>query len=505
VLFVTFVPVRGSSRRRVQLDGSRCRNKFTMHRRLLSLSFVLTLIAAHALAQAPDRSVAPKPGPVAALTPPAVQKRTLSNGLPVWIVEMHKVPVASVTLAVKAGAAADPRGKFGLANLTAEMLDEGAGSRGALEIADAVDYLGASLSTSGGVDSSSVDLHVPVARLAEALPIMADVALRPTFPDTELKRVREELLTSLLQAEDDPASLVQFAFPRIVYGAGHRYGTLSFGTAAAIKGFSSDDLRQFHAGHYVPSQSLLIVTGDVTPDTVLPQLERAFGQWKGTAAADAPVPAAPQLQSRKIYIVDKPGAAQSQIAIGWVGVPRSTPDYFALRVLNTVLGGAFTSRLNQNLRETHGYAYGASSAFDMRASAGPFVASAGVQTDKTAEALTEFFKELEGIRAPIPAAEMDKARNYLALLLPRSFETTGSVAGSLEQQFVYGLPQDYFSTYTGRVRAVTGAEVQAAAQKYIQPGKFAVVIVGDRKVIEPAVAALKLGPLVTVTVAEVMK
>jgi predicted Zn-dependent peptidase len=471
----------------------------------MSLVLALALVAAPALAQAPDRSVAPKPGAVPALTPPAVQTRTLSNGLPVWIVEMHKVPVANVILAIRTGAASDPRGKFGLASLTADMLDEGAGARGALEIADAVDYLGASLSTSSSVDSSSIGLHVPAARLGDALPIMADVALRPTFPEKELQRVREDLLTSLLQAEDDPESLVQFAFPRIVYGPEHRYGTLPFGTSASIKGFTLDDLRQFHAKTYVPSRALLIVTGDVNPDEVMRLLESAFGQWTGTAAPAAPLPAAPQLEARKVYIIDKPGAAQSQIAIGWIGAPRSTPDYFALRVLNTVLGGAFTSRLNQNLRETHGYAYGASSSFDMRVSAGPFVASAGVQTDKTAESLTEFFKELEAIRAPIPADELEKAKNYLALLLPRNFETTSSVAGSLEQQFVYGLPDDYFKIYTERVRAVTAAQVQAAAQRYIQPGKFAVVIVGDRAVIEPAVKALNLGPIATVRVAEIMK
>ena len=473
-----------------------------------SLIFAVVLGATLA-AQAPDRSVAPKPGPVPALTPPAVQKRTLSNGLPVWIVEMHKVPVVHVTLAIRSGGAADPRGKYGLASLTADMLDEGAGARDALEIADAVDFLGASLSTSGEIDSTSIDLHVPVARLAEALPIMADVALRPTFADKELQRVRDELLTSILQARDDPASLVQFAFPRLVFGPEHRYGTLTFGTAAAIRGVSGDDLRQFHARHYVPAQSVLIVTGDVQPDIVLGQLESAFGGWKGAATGaatgEAPVPEAPQLQARKVYIIDKPGAAQSQIAIGWVGVARSTPDYFALRALNTVLGGAFTSRLNQNLRETHGYAYGASSSFDMRASAGPFVASAGVQTDKTAESLTEFFKELEAIRAPIPSDELEKAKNYLALLLPRNFETTSSVAASLEQQFIYRLPDDYFKTYTARVRAVTASDVGAAAQKYIQPGRFAVVIVGDRKAIEPAVKALNLGPIAIVGVDEVMK
>ncbi len=476
-----------------------------MTTRLLSAALLFSLIAAPSLAQAPDRSVPPTPGPPPPLNPPQVQKRTLSNGLPVWIVEMHKVPVAAVTLAVKRGAAADPAGKFGLASLTAEMLDEGAGSRGALEIADAVDFLGATLSTSSAIDSSSIDLHVPVARLGEALPIMADVALRPTFPATELERVRKDLLTSILQARDDPAALVQFAFPRIVYGAGHRYGTLPFGTAAAIEKFTIEDLKEFHAQNYVPADSLLIVTGDVNPDAVQRQLESAFGGWKGTANSPPPVPTAPQLQSRKVYIIDKPGAPQSQIAIGWVGVPRSTPDYFALRVLNTVLGGAFTSRLNQNLRETHGYAYGASSSFDTRASAGPFVAAAGVQTDKTAEALTEFFKELENIRTPIPDTELEKAKNYLALLLPRAFETTGSVAGSLQQQFVYGLPDDYFRTYTAHVRAVTPADVQAAARKYIQPDKMAVVIVGDLKVIEPAVKALNLGPLSVITADEVMK
>ena len=474
-------------------------------KQIFSVVFAVVLGATQAVAQGPDRSVAPKPGPAPALTPPAVQKRTLSNGLPVWIVEMHKVPVVHVTLAIKSGAAADPRGKYGLASLTADMLDEGAGTRDALAIADAVDFLGANLSTSSSNDSTSIDLHVPVARLAEALPIMADVALRPTFPDKELQRVRDELLTSILQARDDPASLVQFAFPRLVFGPEHRYGTLAFGTAAAIRGVSSDDLRQFHARQYVPAQSVLIVTGDVQPDIVLGQLESAFGGWKGAATGAAAVPEAPQLQARKVYIIDKPGAAQSQIAIGWVGVARSTPDYFALRVLNTVLGGAFTSRLNQNLRERHGYAYGASSSFDMRASAGPFVASAGVQTDKTAESLTEFFKELEAIRAPIPSDELEKAKNYLALLLPRNFETTSSVAASLEQQFVYGLPDDYFRTYTARVRSVTASDVGAAAQKYIQPGRFAVVIVGDRKAIEPAVKALNLGPIAIVSADEVMK
>jgi len=464
---------------------------------------MLASVALHA--QAPDRSVAPKPGAPPALKVPAIQKRTLSNGLPVWIVELHKVPVVHVSLVVKSGSGADPQGKYGLASLTADMLDEGAGSRDALQVADAVDYLGATLSTDSTSDGSSVDLHVPVTRLTEALPIMADVALRPTFPEDELKRVRADLLTSFIEAEDDPESLIQFAFPRLVYGPRHRYGTLSMGTAATVKALTAADLRQFHSQRYVPSNSLLIVTGDVSAADVVARLESAFGAWKGPAASSAVIPTAAQLTSRQVYLVDKPGAAQSQIRIGWIGVPRSTPDYFALRVLNTILGGSFTSRLNQNLREAHGYAYGASSTFDMRASAGPFYASAGVQTDKTSEALKEFFNELEGIRKPISAEEVEKAKNYVALLMPRNFETTERLAGSLAQIFVYNLPQDYFATYTQRVRSVTAADVQRVAERYIQPDKFSIVIVGDRKGIEPGIAALNLGPLKIVEPSEVMK
>ena len=200
----------------------------------------------------PDRSAPPKPGPPPALKLPAIQKRTLSNGLPVWIVELHKVPVVHVSLVVKAGSGADVRNKFGVAHLTAEMLDEGAGARDALQIADGIDYLGANLSTSSTFDAAFVDLHVPVARLGDALPIMADVALRPTFPEKELQRVREELLTSIVQAQDDPEALVQFAFPRLVFGPQHRYGTMSFGTAASLKSFTVADLRQFHAASLRP-------------------------------------------------------------------------------------------------------------------------------------------------------------------------------------------------------------------------------------------------------------
>ncbi len=468
-------------------------------------SFALVLFTASGLvAQAPDRSHPPAPGPPAPLQPPSIQKQRLSNGLPVWIVEMHKVPVAQVNLVVFSGTANDPPGKFGVASLTAALLEEGAGSRSALEVADAVDYLGADLGATSSSDFSSVRLNVPVARLSDALPIMADVALRPTFPRDELERQRQQRLTSLLQGRDDPPTISSVAFSRILYGKAHRYGTPQSGTAETIKAFTPDDLRAFYMSAFRPENATLLAAGDFTADKVMPLFEKSFGAWKASgAAATEKLPAVEQPSTRQIDLIDKPGAPQSQIRIGWIGVPRSTPDYFPLRVLNTILGESFSSRLNTNLREVHGYSYGASSTFDMRADAGPFFAAAGVQTDKTAEALKEFFNELTAILKPVPADELARAKNYVALRYPSAFETTGDISRRLEDALVYHLPDDYFAKYVQNIQAVTAADVQRVAQKYIQPGRFVVVVVGDLKVIEPGIRALNLGPIKVMTIDDV--
>jgi predicted Zn-dependent peptidase len=467
---------------------------------------VLAATAILGAQQAPDRSKPPVPGPVPTLKLPPIQKRTLANGLPVWIVEMHEVPVANVSLIVKAGASADPAGKYGLASFTAAMLDEGAGTRNALDFADAVDFLGASLTTGSGFDSSTIRLATPVSKLDDALPLMADVALRPAFKTEELERLRKERLTTLLQARDDPGSLASAAFARTVFGPRHRYGTLSMGNEASNGEMTTADLRGFYTKFYQPQNAHLIVVGDVTPDSIVAKLEKAFGGWKNGAAPVKPaLETAAQHGPRQIYLVDKPGAAQSQIRIGWVGVPRSTPDYYALDVLNTVLGGSFSSRLNMNLREEHGYSYGAGSSFDMRLSAGPFVASAGVQSDKTVESLQEFFKELNGIRQPIPAEDLTRAKNYEALGFPAEFETTAGMAGNLSQLVIYGLPETFFNDYITRILAVTPAEVARVATQYIQPDRFAVVVVGDLAKIEKGIRAANLGPVKVVTADEVLK
>jgi zinc protease len=458
-------------------------------------------------AQAPDRSKPPAIGPAPSLKLPAIQKQKLSNGLAVWIVEHHEVPLAQVNLIVRSGSAADPIGKYGVGSLAAAMLDEGAGTRSALELADALEFLGANLATTSSFDYSAIRLSVPVSKLGDALPLMADVSLHPTFPANELDRLRKERLTALLQARDNPAALIQFAFPRVIFGATHRYGTPANGLPAAIEAFGVADLQAFYRAHYRPDNSTLLIVGDITPASAMPMLEKAFGSWKaeGTASPVAEVPIAPQLTARQVFIVDKPEAAQSQIRIGWMGVPRSTADYAGLQVLNTILGGSFTSRLNQNLREEHGYSYGASSAFDMRRSAGPFLAAAGVQTDKTGESVKEFFNELDRIGTPVPEDELKKAKNYVALGFPGQFETTGDLARKLEELVVFDLPDDTFAKFVSAVTNVTAADIQKLSARYIQPDKMAVVVVGDRKVIEGPIRELNLGPINFITIDELFR
>ncbi len=458
-------------------------------------------------AQKPDRAKPPAIGPAPSLKLPAIQKQKLSNGLAVWIVEHHEVPLAQVNLIVRSGSAADPIGKFGVGSLAAAMLDEGAGSRSSLDLADALEFLGANLTTTSSFDYSAVRLSVPVSKLGDALPVMADVALRPTFPASELERLRKDRLTSLLQARDNPGALIQLAFPRVVFGPTHRYGTSANGLPPAIEALTVADLQAFYRAHYRPDNATLLVVGDVTPATFLPALEKSFGSWKseGLAALVAEVPNAPQLKSRQVYLVDKPEAAQTQIRIGWVGVPRSTPDYAALQVLNTILGGSFTSRLNQNLRERNGFAYGASSAFDMRLAAGPFLASANVQTDKTGDAVREFFNELNAILTLVPADELTKAKNYVALGFPGEFESTGDLAQKLEELVVYNLPDETFTTFVAAVSKVTAAELQRLAARYIQPDKMAVVVVGDRRTIEGPIRQLNLGPVNIIPIDELFR
>ncbi len=466
---------------------------------LIGATFSASFVAA-----APDRSKAPSPGPPVHLHLPETSRLKLANGIPVFLVERHKVPLAQVLVVLRGGASADPANRPGLASLTADLLDRGAGTRSALEISDLVDTLGAALEADAGWDTTTVGINVPVARLPEAMALLSDLVIHPTFPPEELERVRQERLTEMLQWRDDPAEIAASAFGRAVYG-NHPYGRRPEGSPGSMKSVTREEVRRFHATRYTPSAAAIVMVGDVRGANALPLLERAFGSWAAAASSAASTaPPAPQISGRRVILVDKPDAPQSQIWIGRVGPPRSTPDYFPLLVANTILGGSFTSRLNHNLRETKGYTYGASSRFDFRISTGPFLASAGIQTDKTGPALTEFFKELEGIREEVPAAELERARNYAALRFPAGFETDAQVAGRVRDQFVYGLPDDYFNTYVARIQAVTSADVRRVATRWVDPRNCVVVIVGDRRKIEPQVAALHLGPLTVLSVEDAL-
>jgi predicted Zn-dependent peptidase len=469
-----------------------------------NLTAVLLFSVAALQAQVPDRSKAPELGPPPTLKLPPIQHFKLSNGLPVVLMEKHELSLVQIDLLVKTGAAMDPAGKNGLSSLTAAMLDEGAGSRNALQLADAIDFLGAGISAAAGQHSSVVALNTPLTKLDSALALMADVALRPAFLLEELERQRKERLTTLVQSHDQPRAIASVTFNQTLYGAKHPYGLSTLGDEKTLRGFRVEDLKNFHSTYFRSNNATLIVVGDVTSKTILPKLEIAFGKWEAGKIPTATWPGVSQVQKRQIWLVDKPEAAQSEIRIGRIGVPRLTDDYYSLVVLNTILGGSFTSRLNQNLREQHGYSYGARSAFDFRPLPGPFIASAAVQTSKTDSALFEFIKELNAIMQPVSDSELHRAKNYVALGFPQDFQALAQIAGQLEELVTYNLPDDYFNNYIQRILDVTKDDVFRVARKYIDPEKVAIIIVGDRKAIEKGVRGLNLGPIQVMTIEQVL-
>jgi zinc protease len=473
-------------------------------RAALAVLAVLPLTAGPLLAQA-DRSHPPRPGPVRPLQLPPLERHALSNGVSVVLVAMHEVPVVQVVLVLRAGAVADPLGREGLAAMTADMLDEGAGGKDALALADAIDYLGATLATGTSWDASSVQLRVPVARLDAALGLMADVALRPDFPEAELARLKKEALTQLLQARDEPGAIASRALAQAVFGPQHRYGKPQAGDALQIASFTAAELRAFHAARYVPGAATLVVVGDVTAG-VLPTLEKAFGAWKpaGPTPASPVVPAPRQLSKRSVWLVDKPGAAQSALRLGRVGPSWPDPAYGANEVMNTLLGGSFTSRLNDNLREQHGYAYGAGSAFRRYRTGGLFVVGSDVQTDKTGPAVGEVFKELARILEPAAPDEVERARSYAALGYAGDFETTRQVAQRIVDQVVYDLPDGFYEAFVPQALAIDVAGLRQAARATIDPKRIALVVVGDRARVEGPLAALGLGPIRNLSVDDVM-
>lgn len=435
---------------------------------------------------------------------PPITTRQLSNGLKIVVVEQHELPLADVILQIRNGGEADPAGHMGTAALASALLTEGTTTRAALEIADQAAFLGVRVGAASGWEQSTVSLHTPTAQLDSAMALFADIALRPAFPVPDLERVRKVRLTSLQQLRDRGPAIADRAYAAALYGEQHPYGRPLAGTEASVAAITRAELQTFYDTYYRPNNATLLVVGDVKPDDVERRAQALFGAW---ARRDVPAPMNAMANAAKattLVLIDKPGAPQSSFRLGGIGAPRSTKDYFALQVLNTILGGSFSSRLMQNLRETKGYTYGAGSGFSMRRLAGPFTASAEIVSAKSDSALIEFMKELRAIRDTVPNGELARAKRYLQLGLPEDFETTGSIAGQMLPLITYGIPLDTYDSAVEKIGAVTQADVQRVARQYVDPDRLTIVIVGDRKTIEPGLRALRPGEFILRDVRDVL-
>ncbi|KAA3657779.1 MAG: insulinase family protein, partial [Calditrichaeota bacterium] len=351
--------------------------------KFLTSLLLIHILAVSAFAQKPDRSGPPELGPAASLKLPPLQQFTLKNGLRVYLMEKHNVPLVQVNLYIKSGSVDDSAEKLGLASLTLDMLNEGAAEKSALELADAIDFLGANLGTGANMHTCEVNLNTPVSKLDAAISLMADVVLRPDFPEDELNRIIKQRLNSLVQNHDQPRTIASTMFNKTIFGEDHPYGRTTFGNEKSLRSMQIDDLKGFYKNQFVAKNAYFIVVGDVEQKNLLALLEQNFGGWEKGKVAKTHVPSAKQVEGRTIHLVDKPGSAQSVLRIGRVGVNRKSKDYFAIKVMNTILGGSFASRLNTNLREEHGYTYGAGTYWDFRSSEGRFMAYSDVQTDVT--------------------------------------------------------------------------------------------------------------------------
>jgi zinc protease len=447
-----------------------------------------------------DRSTLPEVTSFPTLTLPDTQKATLSNGLKVNLVERHEIPIVDFDLVVDAGYAADQSALPGTSSLTMDMIDEGTNSRTALEISDALDKLGASLQAGASLDTSGVSLSALKENLDASLDIFADVIQNPTFPQGDFARLQKQRLARIGQEKAQPMSIALRLLPELIFGDNHAYGNplTGSGTEAAVAKMTREDLAKFHALWFQPSNSTLIVVGDTTLEEIVPKLEAKLGGWKNQAKppvknlAEVPYP-----EKRAVYLVDRPDAMQSVIIAGVPAPPTNNPDEIAIETMNTILGGAFTSRINMNLREEKHWAYGARSLLHDAKGQRIFFAYAPVQSDKTKESMVEIEKELREILGSRPptSEELDKAQKSQTLRLPGRFETKGSLASAVEEIIVYGLPEDYYETYAGKVNALDLDKITAAAKRIVRPDQMVWIVVGDQAKIQKGIDELGFGEI----------
>ncbi len=424
---------------------------------------------------------------------PTPQSETLANGLTLIINERRGLPVVAASVVLRTGSDANPLDKPGLANFTAAMLDEGTASRSALQIADQVAQLGATLGTGSSMDATTITGRSLSKNFGALLALMADVTLHPSFPAAELDRQRAQRLGQLVQMRDNPSQVAGQVTAMVLYGDKHPYGYSEIGTEASVKAITRADLSAFWQQNFVANNAALVVAGDISMKELRAMAEKSFGSWqRGTPAR--PALTNPTSIPPRVIIVDKPGSPQTQLRVATIGAARSSPDFRPLQVMNIALGGLFSSRINMNLREKNGYTYGASSQFTFRRAAGPFQVGSGVRTDVTAPSVSEIFKEIRGmVESPMDQAELQRAKDSLANSLAGAFETSADAVANFSNVFIYDLGLDYYTKYAQDVNRVTTDQTLAVSKRYLVPGNMVVIAVGDRKVIEPELAKLNVG------------
>ena len=447
-----------------------------------------------------DRSRLPVPVADRPFHFPRIAKRSLPNGLELRAVTHRAVPVAAIVLLVPGGSSVDPADAHGLVSITAGLLDEGSRGQSALDIADRVARIGGELDLEVGMDAVLLGFTTIDRFLEAGLAMVHEIVTEPNLDNDDFNRIRNLRLERLRQMKDHAGAMADRAFARVLYGA-HPYGHLSLGAEAPLNALTVEDTRSLHAAMFTPAGSTLIVVGDRPEEELLDAAAATFANWRPALSAapidrDAALLPPPPEPAVRLATVSRPGAAQSELRIGHACAPRSTPDYPALLMLNTILGGDFVSRLNLNLREQKGFTYGVRTGFNLRRGIGPFVMQTSVGTDVTGPALEEAWREIRDISTSRPATEEEVSRAFASVSkgYPRGFETAGQVARSVAQLALHGLPDSYFEEFVPRLSQVTVADVTSAAQRYLDTGKMATVIVGDLDKIAASLPALGLGP-----------
>jgi zinc protease len=472
-LIMTYVPKPGAGRRATQADTPTSVNSAKKDQAKVD-------------AQA---AKLPKGGPVPKFSLPAIEKTRFSNGLEVWMVEHRELPMLSMNLVLKTGQANEPDNRTGVAGLATSLLDDGTKTRSAVEIANGLQSIGANMGAGGGWDATNVSLTTLTKNLDQALAIYADVIQNPTFPDREFTSLRDRQIIGLRQQRANANAVSSTVYNKVLYGD-HPYGRDS--SEATLKSIDRGDVVRYYESTFRPNNGVLIVVGNYDKATMRAKLESAFAGWKPGEVFMRSLPPARSIDKTAIYLVDRPNSTQSIVGIGSVGIDRAHRDYFPVLLMNSILGGGITGRISMNLREDKGYTYGANSSFTFRRGPGPFRAGGAMQTAVTKESVAELMRELRGIRGDIPITpkELDYYKQRLIRLYPAGFETVGAISNQLANLVTYGLPDTYFNDYIEKVNAVTLDDVNRVAREYLDPSKMAIVIVGDRKVIEPGLKEL---------------